>query len=1088
MECPRCKIGVPAGGRFCNECGAPLPLICSSCGGENPPAANFCSACGSRLSATAPEPRAEPAPERRMLSVMFCDLAGSTELSSRLDPEDLHDLIRTYQNCVTAIIARFGGFIARYVGDGVLVYFGWPQATETDAERAVAAALQTAAAVAALPVRDETLRVRIGIASGLVVVGHEVGEGQSREQTAIGETPNRAARLQALATPGQVVIDAATRRLLGGLFDCRSLGEVRLKGLPDPVEVFEAVAASSVQNRFKALRQAQHSPLVDRANELPQLLQRWEQAKAGNGNTVLIAGEPGIGKSRLLAALDEHLQAGGPLIRLRCFCSPYQQLTPLHPIIGQLESAAGFERDDSPDTNLRRLQTLLADPPTPSEDQALIAELLGLSVSGSTNRHLSPQRRRERTYAALVRRVESLAEQHPLLLLLEDAHWADPSTIELLTQSLARLRSRRALVVVTFRPEFQPPWGPDDGASFIPLGRLDPADARQLAMQVIGGPMQVSTVLAQIVEQADGVPLFIEELTKGVTETRRGDSAGPTSFAVPETLQASLMARLDRNPVARQVAQIGAVIGREFSHTQLAAVADMAEPALQKGLDLLIAAGLLFGYGNAPDARYVFKHALIQEVAYESLLRRRRSAIHARTVDALERLFPEVGTAQPELLAYHCAEAGLVHRAADYYRRAGEQALQRSAIPEARSHLERGLRTLADLPDTVERRRIEAGLLLALGSVGIILRGFGNAETTQAITKAVTQARRSGESRLVVRALFGEWNYRAHIGDLAGSQTVAEEMMRLGRQQDDPLLRLVAGMTLGMNHTWGGTFPRGRELFEDCLRELDRQPTLGAGSPYPQDQQVLTRACLSLQLACLGHCDHAAAESRAAIDRARHLQHHPSLAVALTVGCRLAWLLDDVGLMRERANELVPLCEEYGFPYWLARGHSFVGLVMVREGAVESGLSLMREAWSVLQQSGILLWNMDGLLGEAYACAGDSAAGLRHLQDALDISARTGERWLDAELLRQIGEIQASLAEAEPDSAERYFRQAIARAREQSARLWELRAALSLARLFKRTHRSAEAREALEPVCVWFRTQGSAPDLHEADALLTEPA
>ncbi|HET8997315.1 MAG TPA: adenylate/guanylate cyclase domain-containing protein [Acetobacteraceae bacterium] len=1023
-----------------------------------------------------------------MLSVMFCDLVGSTELSSRMDPEDLHDLIRVYQACVTETIGRFGGFIARYVGDGVLVYFGWPQASETDAERAVGAALETASAVAAQPVGGEPLQVRIGIASGLVVVGHEVGEGQSREQTAIGETPNRAARLQALAGPGQIVIDAATRRLLGSLFDCRTLGDVQLKGLPEPIEVFEAVAATPVQNRFKALRQTARSSMVDRVDEFALLLRHWERARAGRGSTILMSGEPGIGKSRLLAALDDRLRSEGELIRLRCFCSPYQQATPLHPIIGQLEFSAGFDRDDTPEEKLRKLQVLLAEPPTQADDLALIAELLGLPVADSPHHNLSPLRRRERTYAALLRRVEMLADKQPLLLMLEDAHWADPSTIELLTQALPRLHARRALIVVTFRPEFQPPWTEQQGATLVPLSRLDPADARQLAMQVIAGPALVSALLSQIVAHADGVPLFIEELTKGMLETRRGDLSGPTAFAVPETLQASLMARLDRNPVARQVAQIGAVLGREFPHTLLAAVADMAEAQLLNGLAQLVTAGLLFCYGTAPDARYVFKHALIQEVAYESLLRRRRSVIHARTVEALERLSPETSAAQPELLAYHCSEAGLLRQAADYYRRAGEQALRRSAIPEARSHLERGLQVIAALPDTVERQTVEAGLLLALGSVGIIQRGFGNAETAQAISQAVTQARRSGESRLLVRALFGEWNYRSHIGDLAGSQTIAQEMLQLGRQQDEPLLRLVAGMTLGMNYTWAGRFLQARTLFEECLQELDRRPVLGAGSPYPQDQQVLTRACLSLQLACLGYCDQAAAESRAAIERARQLQHQPSLAVALTVGCRLAWLLRDTVLMRERATELVALCEEYGFPYWLARGRAFTGLIMVTEGKPAPGLALMRDASATLEQSGILLWNMDGLLGEAYACAGDPDSAQRHLQMALDVSARTGEAWLDAELLRQQGEIVANLPGTTPDAAETLLRRALVQAREQSARLWELRAAMSLARLLRRHGRTAEVRAVLEPVCDWFSAHGAAPGLGEADLLLTEVA
>jgi class 3 adenylate cyclase/DNA polymerase III delta prime subunit len=524
----------------------------------------------------------ETTAERRPLSVVFCDLVGSTALSSRLDPEDLREVIRSYQARVVSTIQAYKGFIARYVGDGVLVYFGWPEAHETDAARAVRAALAVAAAVSEAPVAGQTLQVRIGIATGLVVVGEPIGTGDSRQQTAVGETPNRAARLQSLAGPGQVVIDAATKRQIGDLFDCRELGTIELKGLPAPVPAWQVVAENRTLGQFEALRSGL-TPLVGREEELELLLRRWTQAKAGKGRVVLISAEPGVGKSRLAEALAERI-VPEPHIRLRWFCSPHHQDSALYPVIAQMERAAGFVHGDAPEVRLAKLQAQLAATELPNEDVALIAELHGLPSSSLTSlQDLTPQRRKEKTFEALLRQVEGLAWQQPMLMVFDDLHWIDPSTRELLDRLIERVTAWPVLLLALFRPEFQPPWVGQPQVTMLNLARLDRHDTAAMVTSVAGNAALPPEIVAEIAERTDGIPLFVEELTKTVLET--GAQAPTTlsamphpALSVPPTLHASLMARLDRLGTAtREVAQTGATIGREFGYGLLARISHKSQ-------------------------------------------------------------------------------------------------------------------------------------------------------------------------------------------------------------------------------------------------------------------------------------------------------------------------------------------------------------------------------------------------------------------------------------------------------------------------------------------------------------------------------
>ena len=676
-------------------------------------------------------PAATGEAERRQLTVMFCDLVGSTPLSTRFDPEDLREIVGAYHRCVTDAVCHFAGFVAKYMGDGVLIYFGYPEAHEDDAERAVRAGLAVIDAVGQLAT-PEPLKVRLGVASGLVVVGDLIGAGAAQERGVVGETPNLAARLQALARPGTLVIADSTRRQIGTLFEIEDLRPQPLTGFGDPQRAWRVVGESGIVSRFEALRSGA-TPLVGRDEELDLLLRRWAQAKSGEGRVVLISGEPGIGKSRLTTELSQCL-AEEPHIRLRYFCSPHHQESPLYPFITQLEHAAGFAREDGPEEKLEKLQTVLA-PGAPSDDEfALLAELLSFP-SAAAELNLSPQRKREMLFAALLHQLEALAARQPVLFLCEDLHWIDPSSHELLDRTIERAARLPVLLIATHRPEFVPQWSGLSQVTTMSLARLDRRDGAAMVERIAGNTGLARNLVEEIVARADGVPLFVEELTKAMLEAggsgpgveRTLAGALPSSVAVPSALHAPLMARLDRLGLGpKEVAQIAAAIGREFSYQLLAPVAGRGDNDLTAALGQLGDAGLVFARGTPPAATYQFKHALVRDAAYASLLRRRREELHARIARVLESDFPDIAEAQPELIAQHFTEAGLAAPAVAYWRRAGERAVARSANLEAVAHFGRGIEVLTTLTESAEREDQELALQVALVAPLWACRGFGS--------------------------------------------------------------------------------------------------------------------------------------------------------------------------------------------------------------------------------------------------------------------------------------------------------------------------------------------------------------------------
>jgi class 3 adenylate cyclase/predicted ATPase len=1038
--------------------------------------------------------------ERRQLTVMFVDLVGSTELAARIDPEDMSALIRAYQNAVAGEITRFEGHIAKYMGDGVLAYFGWPRAHEDEAERAVRAGLAVNEALTRLETpASEGLRARIGIATGPVVVGELSGEGAAQEQAVVGETPNLAARLQALAEPGSVVISATTRRLLGGLFAYADLGVHRFKGFATPIRAWCVLGSGQAEGRFEARQAAGLTPLIGREHELGLLLDRWQQAKEGEGQVVLLCGEPGVGKSRLVRALRERL-GGEPYTPLSHFCSPYQQNSALHPVVGLLERGAGLFRDAAPERQLDKLEALLALATDNVREVApLLADLVAIPTGGRyPPLALSPQRRKEKTLAALLMQLEGLAAKQPVLSLWEDVHWSDPTSLELLDSIVDRVPSSRILTIITFRPEFRPAWIGFAHVALLTLNRLSRRQVAAMVERVALGKALPPEVVEQIATKTDGVPLFVEELTKAVLESgllqEEGDRytlTGPLpALAIPETLYDSLMARLDRLGPVKEVAQIGAVIGREFEYELLAAVAPLSGNELAHALIELVDSELVFRRGAPPHAAYTFKHALVQDAAYASLLRSKRQQLHARIAVVLEEQFPETAETRPELLAHHFAEGGLNQQAMAYLQRAGERAIERSAYTEAIGHLTRGLELLQPLPEAPERVLQELDLRIALGSALMATRGYAGLEVEGTYLRARELCQRAGEMPRLFPVLHGLYRFYHVRGELQAAREVGEQLLQLAQSLRDPALFVEAHRALGVPLFWLGEVKSALAQLDQGIAAYEAQRHRSHASVYGIDPGVVCLSYSALGLWHLGHTRRALDRSHEALTLARDLSHLHSLALALVWAAWLRQFRREGLVAGEHADAAVALCAEQGFPLFMSMGTILRGWALAGEGRGEEGLAQMRQGLADLRATGAGLWRPSflALLAEAHARTGTPEDGLGVLDEALAIASKSGERFYEAELHRLQGELLLVGRATNEPRAEKCFREALEIARRQEGKSLELRAASSLAHLWIKQGRRAEARDLLAPVYGWFTEGFETADLKDAKALLDELA
>ena len=906
--------------------------------GTEPPA--MAQSATSATSAPNPPPTIDA--ERRQLTVMFCDLVGSTALSTRFDPEDLRELIGDYHRAVSATVGRFDGFVAKYMGDGVLVYFGYPQAHEDDAERAVRAGLAVIEAVRRLAT-PEPLKVRLGIATGLAVVGDLIGEGAAQERGVVGETPNLAARLQVLATPNTLVIAEATRQQIGGLFDLEDLGPQELAGFAEPQHAWRALGESGTVSRFEALRSGT-TPLVGRDEEVELLIRRWQQAKSGEGRMVLVSGEPGIGKSRLIVELEQCI-AAEPHVSLRYFCSPHYRDSPLHPIIARWEQAAGFVRGDGSNEKLRKLEVMLLPDGTSAEDLALIADLLAVPTDERYPKlEYSPQRKKQKLFEALHRRLAGLARTNPALLLFEDAHWADPSTLELLETTLDRLAELPALLVVSFRPEFTAPWIGRAGVSLIALSRLDRRESAALAARVTLAHVLPAALLDRIVAQTDGVPLFIEELTKAVQETAVQPDG--TALAVPDTLQASLMARLDRLPAAKTVAQIGAVIGRSFSYELIAALPELPEPALREGLCQLVGSGLAFKRGVPPDATYTFKHALVQEAAYDSLLRSRRAALHARVAEVLRALEPGIEEGGPDLLAHHYEQAGLVEQAVEYYTRAGLQSFRRNAFTEARELLTTTLRLNATLADGPARAEAELRALTGLSPAVALGLGLGSSEYGRVAGRAAELCAGLPNPLDNLRVLHDLWQFHLTRCHFTTALKECERLLRWGEERGDVRGRIAGHIFAGVTKTYLPELAAARSelrLAISLLEVCEADPTVvwdPVRSIAREHTQAIAHIFLARALCFMGYPDQALAHASAAVEGNEH-----SMGAVVNIGIfRLGMLrfLREPSELDEAIVEVFRHSREFAMPLHIAIARIYEGYAIAHRGDPRAGGAAIR--------------------------------------------------------------------------------------------------------------------------------------------------
>ena len=1094
-QCRHCGFQNGAEDRFCGGCGSPL---------DSPQQTTAASPVRTDTSESVREEGArEPLvaggdeAQNRQITVLLCDIVNWTTLSRQIDGEDLRDVIRKCQDAWNKAVDPLEGFVARYMGDAALVYFGYPQAHEDDPERALRAGLAIVEGVRRLETEATKalgieLQMRVGIATGPVVVGDVIGEGASLERAVVGETPNLAARLQTLAAPNQVIVSDATHRIIGQVFDYEDLGRRELKGFDAPVQAWRVIGESAVPDRFEATHSDREiTPLIGREEELDLLMHRWQKAVNGEGQVAIIEGQPGIGKSRLTQALRSAIDAKSRTL-LRYFCTPYHQGSALFPLVSQMERAAEIDREDPVNVRLDKLEALIESSGTdPASVAPLFASLMSLPIEERYGPlKLSPQQQRERTYDAFEEQLRQLASRRPVLVVFEDVHWADPSTLEILDRSVFYIKSLPVFVVLTFRPETRPTWVDEPHVTTISLNRLSESSGAEIVSGLVRGKTLPDDVLSQIIRKADGIPLFVEEVTKTVLESGflkdRGDHYevdGPLPpMAVPSTLHDSLMARLDRLAPVRDVAQLGAVIGRRFNFAVLSAVSGLGDDDLFAAIEKLVDAELIYSRGGGANTTYTFKHALVRDAAYGSMLRSRRRYMHGRVADVLEKEFSDRIENEPEVLAHHLAEAGESSRSIYYLHEAGKRAIRRSANREAIEHLSRGLELLRDLGNTPANAQTELDLQIALGSSLTAGRNYAVPEVERAYARAEELSERLEDRQRQFVALRGLWNFHYVAAHFDQAETQNRKMLQLAESEAEPAYQVIAHQALGQTLIHIGDFEGALESFKRGIALAEEQPE----ARYGRDSHVFCYAYGALALWCLGEPALAVQWSDDAVARSRELERPFVHVQTLGFAALLFPLLQDVERCRERAQDTIRIAEEFVFPYWSALAQVVDGWAECTTGDQETGIARMQSGLDLHAQAGAMAvrtWFLT-LLADCKATHGSQSEAMALLEEAAKQVQSTGERMWEAELWRIKGSLEAQ--SEDPDmvgpgqQAEQSLAYALQVARGQKARSWELKVARSLSELWLAQDRQVEARALLQEVVAKFDSGAYTRDLDAA--------
>ena len=1026
--------------------------------------------------------------EFRQITVMFCDLVGSTQLAEKLDPEDLHKLIDAYRGECSTAIRRYGGEVARYFGDGVMAFFGWPHAHEDDAVRAIHAALEIVFGVTKIsgPV---TLSCRVGVCSGPVIVGEIGNSATSWSMDAVGETPNMAARLQTLAATNTVLISESTRRLVSAAFDLQDLGLQELKGVTEPLHVYLVLAAKNIASRFEAAHAGFLTPLVGRSTELSLLLDRWQKVKEGDGQVIILSGTAGVGKSRLLHELKSHVQQE-PHVLLHHQCSPYHNQSAFFPVIEQIEHAAQLTAREADADKIAKLKAYLPRlTESPIDPVLLIAELL--SIPAENHRELSgltPQQIKNRTTSTLVDMLLAFSIQGPTLCVFEDAHWLDPSTLELLELIISRIDHARVLLIVSCRPEFRPTWITRANTTIHSLTRLSQTEVKTMIRDLLRGGSMPQPLLDQIIEKADGVPLFIEELTSSTLRTplrTRGNfehTAQPELLRVPETLSDALMERLDRVAPSRKLAQIAAVIGREFSHDLLSAASQIDEDDMQSALSLLEQADIIYRVGISPFVRFAFKHVLLRDAIYNSLLRSKRQQIHADIAAILERDFPELAENQPEVLAFHYQEAGNHQLAIRCWFKSGQRALAHSANVEAIANLRKTLRLLNALPETPERIKQEIDIQLALGIPLIAVQGYASAETREAFSRARTLCQKLGNIPEYFQALFGLWGHSWMSGKNDDALRMADEFLSRSQALSDPVLPIVAHRVMGSTLLTVGDFQSSANHFEETIKLSPSKGKQPLYNLYMVEPQVASLLLLSWDMWFLGYPDQSLSRVSEALALAQELGHPYTIAFAHYMISVVHLLRGDAARALESAEKSFEVSQEQRFSLYailsrISRGRAVGDLGRLEEARAEITLGIDEARRNGV---GFMLPMMDSWLADLHAKAGENESAASIVEGVLaNIGDVTGRSW-EAELHRQRAQILLALDPSKVREAEFHLKKSIEVARGQSAKSLELRAATSLAELWQTQARPDEARALLEPIYRWFDEGAETADLRRA--------